>query len=106
MAALRRRTRMTGFLRRESLRGREANDGLAYCAAAFSRRTVELPGVDFVLAGALGDAAGLGGLVLAGCVCESLVEEVAVAFKRDEGVGVAGDCLDEFDVGAGGDEAA
>jgi hypothetical protein len=36
----------------------------------------------------------------------ALVEEVAVALERDQGVAVAGDCLDEFDVGAGGDVAA
>ena len=41
-----------------------------------------------------------------GGVGESVVEEVAVAFVGDEGVLVAGDGLDEFDVGAGGDEAA
>lgn len=37
---------------------------------------------------------------------EPLVEEVAVALEGDEGVGVAGDGLDELDVGAGCDEAA
>ena len=45
------------------------------------------------------------GVVVVGGVGESLVEEVAVAFEGDEGVAVAGDVLDEFDVGAAGDEA-
>jgi len=44
-------------------------------------------------------------VVLVRGVGEALVEEVAVAVEGDEGVGVAGDLLDEFDVGAGGDEA-
>jgi hypothetical protein len=43
---------------------------------------------------------------LAGRVGESVVEEVAVALECDERVGVSGDCLDEFDVGACCDEAA
>jgi hypothetical protein len=38
-------------------------------------------------------------------VAEALVEQVAVAVEGDEGVGVAGDLLDEFDIGSGGDEA-
>jgi hypothetical protein len=71
---------------------RRRSEAMAVCLAA-------------VLAWVARDA-GLGGVVLAGGVGDSLVEEVAVAFEGDEWVGVAGDCLDEFDVGAGGDEAA
>ena len=40
------------------------------------------------------------------CIGEAVVEEVAVALEGDERVGVAGDRLDEFDVGAGCDESA
>jgi hypothetical protein len=39
-------------------------------------------------------------------VGEALVELVAVALKGDERVGVAGDGLDQLDVGTGCDEAA